>query len=67
MFAILHNPLNISSMVKEKLNHLPLAKKGSFVKRSVATRVTAVHSDGRALGGGGGGERERERELEGYL
>jgi hypothetical protein len=50
-------------MAKKKLNHLSLTKEGCLVKRSVASRVTAVHCDCRTLGEGRR-ERERERERE---
>ena len=56
--------LDVRSMAEKKLNHLPLTKEGSFVKRSVAPRVAAVHCDCRTLVGGGR-KKEREGEREG--
>ena len=67
---ILKGPrLDVRSVAKKKLNHLPLTKEGSLVKRSVASRVVAVHySDRRTLmreGERGDRKSERERKEEG--
>ena len=51
---------NVSSVSEQQLDHLPLTKESGLVQGSVATRVTAVHSDSRTLT-----ERGREGEREG--